>query len=89
MKTKRAQYLWKKYRLTLEDYDRMLEAQQGRCAICRRRPRKFLLCVDHDHKTKKVRGLLCIRCNRGLGSIGDSLERVMKFVEYLENAERS
>jgi hypothetical protein len=68
-----AQYtilLKKKYGLTLSDYKRMHEAQGGACAICRRqRPaeNRRHLHVDHCHKTGKVRGLLCSRCNLLLG----------------------
>lgn len=84
---KRNNYLVKTYGITLDDYNRRLESQDGRCAICRRLPRKYVLCVDHDHKTGRIRGLLCIRCNRHLGAVGDNLERVMKFVEYLKKDE--
>lgn len=74
------------YGLTSEDYDRMLVSQDGRCGICRRRSLKRRLAIDHNHKTKAVRGLLCQRCNRALGSLGDNLENVMRFVRYLEAA---
>ena len=65
-----AQVLREKYRLTPAEYDRMLVAQDGRCAICGEhetargrggRPRR--LAVDHDHRTGAVRQLLCHRCN--------------------------
>jgi hypothetical protein len=51
---------------TAEDYDRLLAAQGGGCAICKAPPKTRRLHVDHDHKTGAVRGLLCHRCNRGL-----------------------
>jgi hypothetical protein len=58
------------YGITLDDYEKMLAKQEGRCAICRTdRPGgsgKFH--VDHDHKTGTVRGLLCMRCNHTLGA---------------------
>lgn len=41
----------------------MLEAQDGRCAMCRKLPRRRRLAVDHDHNTGRVRGLLCYSCN--------------------------
>jgi hypothetical protein len=61
----RAYYKWieKAYGITGAEYESMLEAQDGACAICRRRPRARRLAVDHDHNTGKVRGLLCFTCN--------------------------
>lgn len=50
------------------DYERMLEAQGGGCAICETKPKTRRLHVDHDHRTGRVRGLLCFRCNRFLHS---------------------
>lgn len=55
-----------RYGITLDDYNSVLEAQNGRCAICGELPSNHL-CIDHDHKTGKVRGLLCISCNVALG----------------------
>src|SRR5437899_4206973 len=49
-----------------EEYDERLAAQGGGCAICGNAPKTRRLHVDHDHKTGKVRGLLCHRCNRRL-----------------------
>lgn len=60
---KRDAYLRKTYGITLEDYGAMLAYQGGVCAICGRPPVKQALHVDHDHKTKKTRGLLCYNCN--------------------------
>src|SRR5437867_13162633 len=54
--------------LSLAEYDALLAAQGGGCAICDRPPKTRRLDVDHDHRTGKVRGLLCHRCNRGLPS---------------------
>lgn len=54
-----------KYGLTPEGYERILAAQGGKCAICRRLPKPGKnFNVDHDHKTDAVRGLLCFFCNR-------------------------
>ncbi|HVL62404.1 MAG TPA: endonuclease domain-containing protein [Microbacterium sp.] len=55
------------------DYDRMLKRQQGRCAGCGGRPRKKRLAIDHDHKTGKVRGLLCSTCNHDLLGVAERL----------------
>ena len=56
-----------KYGIDRAGYDRMLKEQDGACRICRKKPRTRRLAVDHDHKTNEVRGLLCSRCNEGLG----------------------
>lgn len=52
--------------VTLEQYDTLLAAQGGGCAICGNPPKTRRLATDHDHATGKVRGLLCHRCNRAL-----------------------
>lgn len=70
------------YKITKEDYDQMLLSQDFRCAICKRKPAYELL-VDHCHKTGKVRGLLCKRCNSALGAFGDNVEGVMEAIAYL------
>jgi Recombination endonuclease VII len=59
--------LRKKYNLTEEDYELLALQQDGVCAICGGRQKNgSLLCVDHDHKTGRVRGLLCWRCNTAI-----------------------
>lgn len=74
----------KVYGLAPGDYERLLEAQGGRCAICRARPRSKRLAVDHDHKTGAVRGLLCSRCNHDLmGAAWDSLAIAVALWHYL------
>lgn len=74
----------KTYGLTTDQYDLLLAAQGGRCAICRARPRSKRLAVDHDHKSGAVRGLLCSRCNHDLmGSAWDSLALVVALWHYL------
>ena len=82
-----------KYQLALEDYDLMLEVQDGLCAVCRRveiskDPRTGqvrLLAVDHDHQTGQVRGLLCSRCNCALGYVNDDILILQAMIAYLES----
>ena len=80
----------RRYGITLLEYDRMLEKQGHVCAICSNpetkivRGREAALAVDHCHETGKVRGLLCDRCNRGLGSFDDSSERLINASNYLK-----
>lgn len=74
----------KTYGLTADDYDVLLAAQGGRCAICRARPKSKRLAVDHDHKTGEVRGLLCSRCNHDLmGSAWDSMAMATALWHYM------
>lgn len=74
----------KRYGITPRQYARMLEMQGGRCAICRKRPKTRRLAVDHDHQTKRVRGLLCMRCNRYYVS-KNTWESSREVVRYLSN----
>lgn len=62
----RSLHLFKSYGITLDDYDAMLLAQGGVCAICAGPGGKYGLHVDHCHTTGKVRGLLCTKCNGAL-----------------------
>lgn len=61
----------------------MRDEHAGRCGICGKEPRSGFV-IDHDHKTGRVRGLLCQRCNSGLGSLGDSIEGLKAAIAYLE-----
>ena len=76
--------LWRDYRITPTEYGAMLAAQGGVCAICRQPPAQRRLAVDHDHKTDKIRGLLCMRCNPMLGYAKDSIATLLAGVEYLK-----
>jgi hypothetical protein len=70
--------------LSLEDWDVMLVAQSGRCEVCGEplvKPKEP--CVDHDHKTGKVRALLCGHCNLSLGHAQESVARLQALIEYI------
>lgn len=93
LKHQRKYLLRKKYGMTPERYVEELQKQGGRCAICRRLPEegalKFSssgahLSIDHDHKTKEFRGLLCGACNAGLGHLRDDVEALKRALVYLE-----
>ena len=80
------QQLQRKYGITLEDYDRMLEDQGGCCKICGTDEPgggNGRFHVDHNHSTGKVRGILCNSCNTGLGRFKDSPEVLLKAATYL------
>ena len=73
------------YGITRAEYDGRLASQGGRCAICPRAPtEKQRLRVDHCHKTGKVRALLCMQCNSGLGLLGDSFDTLLTAAKYLQ-----
>ncbi len=80
-----------KYAISLEQYNKMLEAQNGKCAICRSYESRILknstkpdsLSVDHDHESGANRGLLCHNCNTGLGKFKDNPELLQVASEYL------
>lgn len=79
----RAGALRRNYGLTVEEFDTMVLAQEGRCALC---DRPSDLVVDHDHRTGRVRALLCTRCNTGLGHFGDAPALLERAVAYLVEA---
>ena len=84
----RRSHLKTKYGMTPEAFDSLLEAQGGKCAICGdndlKDERGFRPHVDHCHKTGLVRGILCGRCNKGIGSLRDDAEIVRRALAYLE-----
>jgi hypothetical protein len=84
----RKSYLKRTYGMTIEDFERLLETQRGVCAICKKaRPENRTLHVDHDHKTGRVRGLLCFRCNNALGDFEEKYELFQLAADYLERDE--
>lgn len=72
------------YGLQPGEFERMLEAQQGRCAICSLplRPGRATN-VDHDHSTGRVRALLCTPCNTAIGFMEDDVDRIYRAAEYV------
>lgn len=76
------------YGMTSADYEKMLNSQSGCCAICGIPAGKIKrgggrLVVDHDHETGKVRGLLCHKCNRGIGQFNDDITLLDSAKRYL------
>lgn len=82
--------LLRRYGITKEEWESLLETQGNKCAICRRGPEGFKnharLFVDHDHATGRIRGLLCGTCNSGLGHFKDSPDLLRMAATYLEVA---
>jgi hypothetical protein len=81
------QIIAKAYNVNSEWYEE--QAAKG-CAICGATKCKSgkKLAVDHDHKTKRIRGLLCANCNNGIGRFKDSIELLKRAIEYLARSEK-
>lgn len=75
-------HLQKHYGISKEDFDALLEKQGGKCAICHREER---LAVDHNHESGHVRGLLCWRCNVGLGFLAHFRANLDEVLAYLDS----
>lgn len=83
-------HLRRTYGITAAEYEAILEKQGGVCAICSQecnRSTSERFCVDHDHETGLVRGLLCFKCNVGLGRFDDDIGRLNVAIAYLRAAE--
>ena len=79
-------YLKRVFGITLEDFEAMLSAQGGGCAICgRAAPEGTSLHVDHDHETGVVRGLLCFTCNGALGMFTENEEYLARATDYVSS----
>ena len=79
---------YRDFGINRNEYDKLYSEQDGLCAICKR-PESDIqqnsLCVDHDHDTGRIRGLLCHDCNVGLGRFKDNTESLKMAIEYLNN----
>jgi hypothetical protein len=81
-KCKRWSSIKHSYGILQADYQALLDSQGGVCAICRRIPPDHL-CIDHCHTTGRIRGLLCRKCNTGLGCYEDNPELMNMAINYL------
>ena len=73
------------YKIDVYEYVRLYESQQGKCKICTK-PQLKTLCVDHCHKTGKIRGLLCSQCNHILGLSYENIETLQNCIKYLNGS---
>lgn len=85
----RKHHLKKNYGISIYDYDKMLDLQGNKCAVCKiKTPNgqsdKYFH-IDHCHKTEKVRGLLCSTCNMGLGLFKENIEVLNNLIQYIKN----
>lgn len=80
-------YLKWQYGLTFDQYEALVAKHGGLCGICKQPqqdPQKQRLCVDHDHQTGEVRGLLCSACNFGIGFFRDNIATLESALAYLK-----
>lgn len=87
----RRKNLRSKYGISPEQYDALLAEQGGGCACCGKTSaggRHGRFHVDHDHKTGKIRGLLCHSCNVGIGALGDTIVGIERAARYLRRPAR-
>lgn len=77
----REYWLKKTYGITLAEYDALLAAQDGKCAICKT---ELNLNLDHCHDSGKLRGILCNRCNQGIGYFRNDIHLLKSAIAYLE-----
>lgn len=75
----------RKYDLTEDEHKRMINEQEGKCAICNKYGGKDLH-IDHDHQTGKARGLLCKSCNYSLGFANDDVDILLSAIQYLRKS---
>jgi len=88
----RSGHLQRTYGLSIEEYNKLYEAQGGVCSICghpetstnKKTGQLYNLSVDHNHKTGAVRGLLCYSCNVSLGHFKDDISKLLAAIEYLK-----
>ncbi len=82
----KASALWRKYKITPEQWQAAYDEQKGCCAICSRHQSQLTrtLQTDHCHETNKFRGLLCAPCNKALGQFKDSTARLESAIKYLK-----
>lgn len=84
-RTAKNAYLVRTYNITIEDFEAMLEAQGGVCAICEQPPKLRALHVEHDHTTGLIRGLCCFFCNAQILRQRVTARLLRRAADYLDN----
>lgn len=77
--------LQRRYNITLEEYNAMLKSQDYKCAICEKPlvRTQSKSCVDHNHQTGEVRGILCFQCNTAAGLVNEDILTLRRMIDYL------
>lgn len=78
----------KQFGINEEEYNKMVDKVNNRCEICGRHTKELekSLCIDHDHNTGKIRGLLCSDCNVAIGRFKDNINSIKNAIKYLTSA---
>lgn len=77
--------MYKLYGITKDEYNNLITNQENKCLICNKNFTEKNVHVDHCHTTGKIRGLLCSKCNQGIGLFNESIDLIKKAIIYLEN----
>ncbi len=72
-----------RYGISEDEYAELLRGQAGVCAVCLAEPKGMALCIDHNHETGAIRGLLCSRCNGAIGMLKEDPKLFASALEYL------
>lgn len=75
----------RKYGISLEFYDSMILKQNNKCLICKTSLESIKKCIDHDHLTLRIRGILCSRCNTSLGLLKENITTLKNMIKYIVN----
>lgn len=77
---------FKEYQITEDQYNELFKKQSGKCLGCNTHQDDLnkKLCVDHCHKTGKIRGLLCVPCNLAIGLVKDNIDVLKNLINYLD-----
>lgn len=74
------------YKVSSEDAAKLIDRAADKCEVCERRDEYRRLNVDHDHKTGRIRGVICHNCNIAIGLLGDAADLAQRLADYLKNA---
>jgi len=85
-KSTKDSHLKSMYDIDLKEYNRLYDLQEGKCYICNTHQKELSrsLCVDHNHETGDIRGLLCTNCNAGIGLLKDDINILENALKYLQ-----
>jgi hypothetical protein len=95
-RTKRKYYLKRRWGITTKIRNKMFRSQNGVCYICKKpeirmgkENRFYHLCIDHNHKTGKIRHLLCTPCNRLIGMLENARAPAERYFKYIRGGKRN